>query len=65
MPQRCSWGRVMPMAFPAMGPSTVCACPASGEAGIAGHLAPPTPSRSVFGSYLWVRSGFEVVPATL
>src|SRR5262249_56608468 len=62
--------------LPRDGPSTVCASPASGEAGVAGHLAPPTPSRSrpgvseprprsVFGSYLWVMSGFEVVPASL
>src|SRR5215831_2770567 len=62
--------------LPRDGPSTVCASPASGEAGVAGHLAPPIPSRSrpgvseprsrsVFGSYLWVMSGFEVVPATL
>src|SRR5262245_19761812 len=32
--RRCSWGRVMPIASPAMGPSTVWAWPESGEEGI-------------------------------
>ncbi len=62
--RRCSWGKVMPIASPSTGPSTVCALPAREDLAMGGTLArAPTLLLCVRAALWYTQAGSEVIAA--